>query len=143
MKKTVRIIIDLNTVLDRIYAESAWRAAHNPDVTLITSDNLALIVQHLESAMADLKVKLEGYIEIFSFNPNGEDRNIQIHLRFTHDVPYRVDLQMKDAVTELLAQYALMRFYGDEGTYFGTAWRRSRAQVMLMLARDQLALKHP
>lgn len=143
MKKTVRVTINLDNIFDRIHAESAWHAAHHEGVITLTDDHRCLIIQHLQAALADLKVKMEGYITLFSFNPNVDENSLQIELRFAHEVPYRVDLQMTAAVTELMAQYALMRCYGESDTYFGTAWRRSRAQVMLMLARDQLALKHP
>ena len=37
MKMTLKI--NLDAVLDRIYAESAWRAAHRDDVYTLTPDN--------------------------------------------------------------------------------------------------------
>ena len=139
-KKNININADLDDVLDRVFAESARRAIAAPEVYRLTADNSRLLTQYVESALHDLRTRMGGYVTLWSFNPNSETRNVVIQLKLVHPASAGLDDIMRDALVELLANYALMRFYGDEGTYYGTAWRKYRAQLMLVLARDQAAL---
>ena len=139
-KKNININADLDDVLDRVFAESARRAIAAPEVYRLTADNSRLLTQYVESALHDLRTRMGGYVTLWSFNPNSETRNVVIHLKLVHPASAGLDDIMRDALVELLAYYALMRFYGDDSTYYGTAWRKYRAQLMLVLARDQAAL---
>ncbi|MBO4870728.1 MAG: hypothetical protein J5565_01940 [Muribaculaceae bacterium] len=139
-KKNININADLDDVLDRVFAESARRAIAAPEVYRLTADNSRLLTQYVESALHDLRTRMGGYVTLWSFNPNSETRNVVIQLKLVHPASAGLDDIMRDALVELLAYYALMRFYGDDSTYYGTAWRKYRAQLMLVLARDQAAL---
>ena len=139
-KKNINITADLDDVLDRVFAESARHAIAAPEVYRLTADNSRLLIQYVESALHDLRTRMGGYVTLWSFNPNSETRNVVIQLKLAHPASAGLDDIMRDALVELLAYYALMRFYGDDGTYYGTAWRKYRAQLMLVLARDQAAL---
>ena len=125
-----------------MYAESARRAIAAPDVYVLTDDNSRLLTQYMESALRDVHTRMGGYVHLCSFNPHASERNVVLQLTLQHAVPPSVDAAMRDALVELLAYYALMRFYGDSNTYYGTAWRKYRAQLLLVLARDQAALQY-
>lgn len=139
-KKNINIVIDLDEVLQRIYAESARRALAAPEVYVLTDNNENLLEQYIHSAMHDVKTRMAGYITLFSYNPNSTERNIVLQLKLEHPAGSSLDTAMHDALVELLANYALLRFYGERDTYYGTAWRKYRAQLMLVLARDQAAI---
>ena len=135
-----KITIDLDEVLNRIYAESARHAIAEPDVLVLTSDQSRLLEQYIETAFRELHVRMGGYVVLASFNPNADSGNIVLHLALAHCQGDMVANLLHHAIVELLAYYALMRVYGDENTYYGTAWRKYRAQAMLVLARDQAGL---
>ena len=136
----VRINIDLDEILNRIYAESARRAVGETDAFVLTADQSRLLEQYISEGFNELCVRMGGYVSLSSFNPNSDDNNIILHLSLRHSEGPGLDSLLHKAITELLAHYALMRVYGDEGTWYGTAWRKYRAQALLVLARDQLAM---
>lgn len=39
-------------------------------------------------------------------------------------------------MTQLLAWFALKRFYGDDASYYHTAWLKHRAGITIAFARD-------
>lgn len=132
------IKINLDDVLDRIYAESAWHAAYNNKIKLLTPDNARMLEMRIEDALHELRSRISGYVCEWNYNPHISSGNITIGLTMKHQQPQHVQEAMHGAITELLAAYALMCFYGEEGTYYGTAWRLHRTKVLLLLARDQL-----
>ncbi|MBQ7689589.1 MAG: hypothetical protein IJT30_00105 [Muribaculaceae bacterium] len=135
-----KIIIDLDEILERVYAESARRAIGEPGVAVFTADQARLLEQHIESGFGELRVRLGGYVTLASFNPNADTNHIVLHLALRHTAGNGIEPTLHHAIVELLAHYTLMRLYGDANTWYGTAWRKYRAQVLLILARDQLAL---
>jgi hypothetical protein len=139
-KKNINIAVDLNDVMQRIFAESARRALATPEVYVLTPDNSRLLAQYVESGLNDVKIRMAGYVTLCSFNPNIDERNIVLQLTLQHSASPQLDTVMHDALVELLANYALLRFYGEHDTYYGTAWRKYRAQLLLVLARDQVAI---
>lgn len=139
-KKNINLAVDVAEALDRVYAESARRALAAPEVYRLTADNYRLLTQYMESGLRDLRTRMGGYVTLCSFNPHAESRNVVLQLTLQHAAPPQLDELMHGALVELLAYYALMRFYGDRDTYYGTAWRKYRAQLLLVLARDQAAL---
>ena len=137
----VRIIIDLDEVLNRIFSESARRAVGEPDAFVLTTDQSRLLEQYIAAGFNELCVRMGSYVALSSFNPNCDDGNIVLHISLRYIDGRGIDTLLHMAIVELLAHYALMRVYGDEGTWYGTAWRKYRAQALLVLARDQLAEK--
>lgn len=130
----MNIKIDLSTVLERAYADSAWHAAYNPGVTALTPDNRRRLEILVESGANDLRSRMSGYVSRWNFNRFLAEGNITIAL----DLPGSMDhlqASMEGLIVDLLANYALMRHYGDEGTHFGTAWRMHRARMMIVLGR--------
>ena len=135
-----KIIIDLTEILNRVYAESARHALCQPDALVLTPDQNRLLTGYLEAGFQELCVRMGGYVALHSFNPHAESANVQLHLSLRWCCGERVATLLQHAIVELLANYALMRVYGDDGTCYGTAWRKHRAQALLVLARDQAHL---
>lgn len=128
------ITIDLDNILDRIYAESAWHAAYQPEVKLLTPDNARMLEMRIEDGLADLHSRISGYVSSWNYNPYIDNGNITIGLALPATMEAQADA-VRGIVVDLLANYALMRFYGDDGTYYGTAWRLNRVRLMLLMAR--------
>ena len=128
------VTIDLDKIVDRVCAESAWRAAHAPEVFQLTADNRRLIALFAETGVNDLRARMSGYVDFWNWNPNIESGNLTITLKWL-DPDGIVEPALKSAITEALAQYALASFYGKDVSYHHTSWLKHRAQVMLILAR--------
>ena len=60
MKTTLKI--NLDAVLERIYAESAWRAAHRDDVYTLTPDNERMLSIKVGQALNELLARMSGYV---------------------------------------------------------------------------------
>lgn len=139
-KKNINLAINLDDILQRIYTESARRALAFPDTILLTPDNDRLLAQYIEDGLNDANSRMSGYVTLCSYNPNATERNIVLQLTLRHAASIEIDKVMHDALLALLVNYALLRFYGERDTYYGTAWRKYRAQLLLVLARDQAAI---
>ncbi len=132
MKTTLKI--NLDAVLERIYAESAWRAAHRDDVYTLTPDNERMLSIKVGQALNELLARMSGYVTEWNYNPNLLEDNIWLTLQLDGSVD---EATLKGAITEALAYNALLQFYGEQDTYYGTAWRKHRAHVMLLLFNAQ------
>ena len=44
--------------------------------------------------------------------------------------------ELKQIVTQYIANFALMRLYGEQASYYRIACRKYRAQMLLVFARD-------
>lgn len=130
------ITIDLDTILTRIYAESAWHAAYEKDVKVLTPDNARMLEMRIEDGLADLKPRIDAYVTRWNFNRHLEQGNISIDLALPATMDSLTET-MRDVIVEMMVNYALMRFYGDEGTHYGTAWRVARARMVIMLGKLQ------
>lgn len=130
MKTTLKI--NLDAVLDRIYAESAWRAAHRDDVYTLTPDNERMLTIKVKAALNELLARMSGYVTEWNYNPNLLEENIWLTLQL--DGPVDEDT-LKGAIVEALAFNVLLQFYGEQDTYYGTAWRKHRAHIVLLLCR--------
>lgn len=131
MKMTLKI--NLDAVLDRIYAESAWRAAHRNDVYTLTPDNERMLSIKVGQGLNELLARMAGYVTAWNYNPNLLQDNILLNLKLDGD-GLDEDILQGD-ITEALAFYALLQFYGEQDTYYGTGWRKHRAHIMLLLCR--------
>jgi hypothetical protein len=65
---TMEISVDLDDVLQHIYAQSAWHCAHNKQLYRLTSDN---------STMLSLKVK-EAFRALFTTETAVEDHDLTL-----------------------------------------------------------------
>jgi hypothetical protein len=128
MKTTLKI--NLDAILERIYAESAWRAAHRNDVYTLTPDNERMLTVKVGTALNELLARMSGYVTEWNYNPNLLEDNIWLTLQT--DAPVD-EPTLKGAIAEALAFNTLLQFYGEQDTYYGTAWRKHRAHVMLLL----------
>ena len=79
---------------------------------------------------------MAGYVTAWNYNPNITENNIPLELKFNNNGPAE-DI-LRGAIVEALAFYALLQFYGEQDTYYGTAWRKHRAHVVLLLCRAEL-----
>ena len=134
MKMTLKI--NLDAVLDRIYAESAWRAAHRNDVYTLTPDNERMLSIKVGQGLNELLARMAGYVTAWNYNPNLLQDNILLNLKLDGD-GLDEDILQGDS-TEALAFYALLQFYGEQDTYYGTGWRKHRAHIMLLLCRPSV-----
>ena len=134
MKMTLKI--NLDAVLNRIYAESAWRAAHRNDIYTLTPDNERMLSIKVGQGLNELLARMAGYVTAWNYNPNLLQDNILLNLKLDGD-GLDEDILQGD-ITEALAFYALLQFYGEQDTYYGTAWRKHRAHIMLLLCRPSV-----
>lgn len=135
---TTQITINLDDILNRIYAESAWHTAYRKGAYTLTPDNAAMLEMRIADGLSDLRSRMAGYVKFWNYNPNIPDGNITIELKFEKPVPDGTGDTLKGAITELLAFYALMCFYGEKDTNYGTGWRLHRTKVKLVLSLDTL-----
>ena len=134
MKMTLKI--NLDAILDRIYAESAWRAAHRNDIYTLTPDNERMLSIKVGQGLNELLARMAGYVTAWNYNPNLLQDNILLNLKLDGD-GLDEDILQGD-ITEALAFYALLQFYGEQDTYYGTGWRKHRAHIMLLLCRPSV-----
>lgn len=134
----MKLTIDLDEILDRIYAESAWHAAYDRDIPTLTPDNARMLEMRVEDGLNELRTRLAGYLTQWNYNPHIDKQNITLTLKTKHEPTTSLVDAMHGAIVGLLSAYALMCFYGENGTYYGTAWRLHRTKIMLLLARDLL-----
>ena len=130
------INVDLDKIVERVCAESAWRAAHDPEVFQLTADNSRLIATFVEAGVNNLRARMSGYVDFWNWNPNIENGNLTIAFKYGIDEELKATLQA--AIGEALAQYALASFYGRDVSYHHTSWLKHRTQVILILARLDL-----
>ena len=147
MKKyTVTINLDFDEVLNIVYAQSAWHAAYDKNVRLLTNDNRNMLLLKLKEGYADLRQRVLGYLTFDNYNPNIDSRNITMTFAFKHEPLLGFDTALHDTVVELLAHFVLMRFYGEvdpRGKEHGSSiycleWRRYKAKLMITFAHDEL-----
>ena len=133
----ITVTADIADVLERVYAESAWRAAHNPGALVLTPDNARLLTTHARRAWDDLLARLAGYVAASNFNPN-IDQSLTLVLKLAANAPDTLPAALTGAVVATLAFYVLDQMYAsDPESWFGIAWRRHRAQCVLLLARAE------
>ena len=145
-KHTVTVTIDFDEIFDSVYAESAWHAAHNPSIKTLTSDNRKLLAMRLKEGYADLRERVAGYLERDNFNPNIDEKNIVMEFAFYHQPAAGFEKGLHETIVALLANYLLMRFYGDKderGPQYGDSlymieWRRHKAKLIIAFVHDLL-----
>ena len=132
----ITITADLGTVLDRICAESAWRKALYPDERLLTRDNSRMLSLLVGEGFGEWTRRMGAYVKAKNFNPNLDTGGILLTFSL-RSLPEGFAESMQDALTAALAFYVLKTVYGEETTYFGTAWRKFRTQAVLLLAKSE------
>ena len=133
----MNISIDLDNVLERIYAESAWHAAYNPGVAALTPDNRATLNRRIDDALADLRQRIDGYVTQWEFNHHLDEGNITIALRLKPHMDVHA-AAIKDSITDVLAQFALKSHYTGTNNHFDLAWQVARARITVFLAKNEL-----
>lgn len=132
----IEIAIDKADILEAIYAASAWHCMVYKQAHRLTPDQERLCMMKVKEGYDDLYSRVMGYTNLANFNPNVESGNVRFAFAFSHPVGMTVPEGLKQLVTQLLANFALKRFYGDQASYFGAAWLKYRAQLLLAFARD-------
>ncbi|MDD7342886.1 MAG: hypothetical protein PUG64_04355 [Bacteroidales bacterium] len=133
---TIDVAVDLDEIFNLIYAESDWISAHNGSYYRLSPDNAPMLRLRVGEGYAQLQPRLQPYLLWANYNPNIEQRNLTLTLQFEHPQPSSLTSTIHQLVVQLLAYYALMRFYDGRTDLYATAWRRCNAQLMLMFARD-------
>ena len=145
-RHTVTITIDFDEILDMVYAQSAWHAAYDKTVRVLTPDNRNMLLLKLKEGYADLRQRVLGYLTFDNYNPNIQTQNITMTFGFRHIPQLGFDDALHDTIVALLAHFVLMRFYGEvdqRGMEHGSSiynieWRRYKAKLMLAFAHDEL-----
>ena len=143
---SITIYIDFDEVLNYVYAQSAWHAAYNEGMRALTPDNRRMLLLKLKEGYADIRQRVMGYLSFDNYNPNIESRNIMMTFGFRHQQPSSFDEALHDTLVALLANFVLMRFYGEidpRGTQYGSSifyieWRRYKSKLLLAFAHDEL-----
>lgn len=130
------IAIDKEQILNIIYAESGWLCITHPEAKRLTPDVERACLLRVKTAFDDLCSRFQAYIHFANFNPNLESRNVSIEFRFFNPYPDSLPAAIAADVTQLLAWHALMRFYGEQTSYYHTAWLKHRASLSISFARD-------
>lgn len=145
-KHKVTIYIDFEEILNYVYAQSAWYAAHNDKVRIITPDSRRMLLLKLKEGYGNLRSRVMGYLDFDNYNPNIESRNIIMTFVFNNEPQLGFDTALHDNVVALLAHFLLMGFYGEVdprgmergSSIFNLEWRRYMAKLMIAFAHDEL-----
>ncbi len=145
-RHTLTIHIDFDEILNYVYAQSAWHGAHNENVRILTPDNRNMLLIKLKEGYADLKQRVMGYLSFDNYNPNIDSRNIIMTFAFNNEPRLGFDTALHDTIIALLANFLLMKFYGDidprgpqhGSSIFNLEWRRYKAKLMIAFAHDEL-----
>lgn len=145
-RHTLTIHIDFDEILNYVYAQSAWHGAHNENVRILTPDNRNMLLIKLKEGYADLKQRVMGYLSFDNYNPNIDSRNIIMTFAFNNEPRLGFDTALHDTIVALLANFLLMKFYGDidprgpqhGSSIFNLEWRRYKAKLMIAFAHDEL-----
>ena len=145
-RHTLTIYIDFDEILNYVYAQSAWHGAHNENVHILTPDNRNMLLIKLKEGYADLKQRVMGYLSFDNYNPNIDSRNIIMTFAFNNEPRLGFDTALHDTIIALLANFLLMKFYGDidprgpqhGSSIFNLEWRRYKAKLMIACAHDEL-----
>ncbi|MBR5102367.1 MAG: hypothetical protein IK092_04525 [Muribaculaceae bacterium] len=135
----MKLTLNGEDAMNRVWAESAWKVAAEPELPLLTPDNERLVSLYMKEGFDEICSRLSGYTQLTSYNRNTNTANIIMWLNFRHYCPDSIAQAIALDIVEALAQYALMRFYGDV-SYYSAAYRRAVAHILLCLARDANAL---
>ena len=143
---TITIHIDFDEVLNYVYAQSAWHAAYNKGVRVLTADNRRMLLLKLKEGYADMRQRVMGYLTFDNYNPNIDSSNITMTFLFRHQQPASFDQALHDTIVALLSNFVLMRFYGEidaRGLKYGSSifyleWRRYKSKLLLAFAHDEL-----
>ncbi len=143
---TITIYIDFDEVLNYVYAQSAWHAAYNEGMRVLTPDNRRMLLLKLKEGYADIRQRVMGYLTFDNYNPNIDSRNIMMTFEFRHRQPMSFDQALHDTLVVLLSNFVLMRFYGEidaRGMEYGSSifyveWRRYKSKLLLAFAHDEL-----
>ncbi len=133
---TLKINIDKEQILNIIYAESAWHCITHPEAKRLTPDLERLCMMRVKEGFEDLRSRFMAYISFSNFNINLDSKNVTIEFLFFNPYPESLPDAMRDDVTQMLAWFALKRFYGDDASYYHTAWLKHRASLNISFARD-------
>ena len=136
----IEIVVDNADILEAIYSASAWHCLVYKQAPRLTPDQERLCMMRVKEGYDDLYCRVLGYTSLANFNPNAESGNVRFAFVFSHPCGPTVPQGLKQLVTQLLANFALKRFYGDQVSYYGAAWLKYRAQLLLAFARDDNGL---
>ena len=140
-KQTYEIKLDLENLLESIMFQSAWKATHSENCLFITSDNDAMMIKFIRQGFDNFTGHAGGYITATNFNPNIEHDNIRVTVTLSKAADELFTELLGNAVEQILINWTLFHFYGardDDGeeSLFHLAWRKMRAQFMVMMAKD-------
>ena len=133
---TMEISVNLDDVLDSIYAQSAWHCAHNKQIYRLTPDNSTLLSLKVKEAYDNIYTQNMAYVSFANFNPNLNAANVRFNFIFRHPYHEAMPQDVKQIIENALVAFALMRCYGDLDDYYETAWRKYSAQLRMVFARD-------
>lgn len=138
--------VALSDIIDRVLATSEWRKEHDSTLYRLSLDNTRLIALRIHEGFVALRQRMEAYLAGASFNTDPITGSITFNLLLKNPFAASLPGEVAAAATEALANYALMKFYGDIDRHSAKpqpsidfiAWRRATAQLMLIFARNDM-----
>ena len=134
-KVTLTVTVDKSEILYMIYANSASHCRLHKERSPLTPDVERAVTLAVGEGFADMRARMGGYFKQSNFNPNVEENAVSITAELHQPPKSDFAADLKDTVKHLLVYFALSRFY-DGGDYYRLAWRKYRAQLPLIFARD-------
>ena len=123
-----KVRVDLNEVLERVYAESAWQAMISGSRRL-TGDNERIVLMRMREVHEDLCTRLSGYVASNEWNVETKETTLTLHGKCPAESVRRV-------WADTLWSGVMWRMHnaeeGDSLTYH-KMWRVSRARVLLLM----------
>ena len=133
---TLTIKVDKDDILQLIYAASSWHCVSDKSARRVTADNERLCLMKMKEGYDDLHSRVMGYTVFANFNPNLDRANVAFTFKFHCEPSVTMPEELKQIVTQYLANFVLMRLYGEHVSYYSIACRKYRAQMLLVFARD-------
>ena len=135
MNYRFEIAIDLDEIQQAVYTEGVWHPAENATAWGVNPSNEPILDRRVREGLDDLLSRMSGYLLQQNINFNLDKGNINLVIGLERRPLLTLADQLKSAMIDALANYALMTLYGDQDSIYGTAWRLHRARVLLLLSR--------
>lgn len=132
------VAVSKSEITEIIYSESAWHCAIRPKLLCLTPDHERTVMRQVGAGFSDMLNRLGGWVEASSFTSGNDQGCVTITFKPVVENTETLQNRLRNVVAELLAAYVLKAHYGESDSYFGTAWRKSQAQLMLIMARQEM-----
>lgn len=138
LQGSLQVSVKKSDIMNRVYAQSAWHCAIRPQVPRLTADQEPMLLLTMHKGYVEMCGRLRAWLVAHSLSPKAEDGCVQLWLRIGSADDSTLSSEVAAVVAELLSSYVLKVHYATTDSYFTTAWRKSMAQLLLIMAREEL-----